>query len=140
MSTNTEAAPLSLQYDIPRELRDMIWEFAVVEDITIPLGSRIVEPGLLLVSKQVREEAVSIFYKKSTFAIEVSDCKYTTLSRTLSRLERQTTNRMTNVRTYVLSKKPHWPNLLDSLKFVHARLNGIFRFTWVGQPIAGTKP
>ena len=71
--------------DLPRELRDHIYDYVVVEDRAIGVAlthaesrilgtnweydepSRLIQPSLTRVSRQIREEALEVFYKQNTF-------------------------------------------------------------------------
>lgn len=61
--------------DLPRELRNKIWRASVVSDTTFvfpedELGRE--QPDLAMVSRQVRNEVLKLFYEENTFAIDVS--------------------------------------------------------------------
>ena len=61
--------------DIPAELRKTIWHTAVAETHVFiwpdsALGNE--QPDLAMVSRQVREEALSVFYGANAFAIDIS--------------------------------------------------------------------
>ena len=68
-----EGSPL---LDLAAELRNEIWRLVLVEDNTIDIGTTApscleekppAEPALLTACKQVREEAVGIYYSENTF-------------------------------------------------------------------------
>ncbi len=55
-------------YTLPPELRVEIYRHVLTGHLnTIRLNSRFKEPGLLKVSKQIRDEALAIFYGENTF-------------------------------------------------------------------------
>ena len=61
--------------DIPAELRKTIWHMAIVEThVFIWPASELSheQPDLAMVSRQVREEALSVFYGANAFAIDIS--------------------------------------------------------------------
>ncbi|KAK5121490.1 hypothetical protein LTR85_005323 [Meristemomyces frigidus] len=59
--------------DLPAELRNLIYAFAVVQDEPIPIPTEapyIQEPALLATNRQVRAECLPIYYGSNTFAAD----------------------------------------------------------------------
>ena len=62
---------------LPRELRDEICAYAVVEEEEIELDEHnCSEPGLLKTCRQIREEASPLFLSENTFRVEHVDNKF----------------------------------------------------------------
>ena len=62
--------------DLPPEMRNMIYKFALVEDkgSLIDITPDLKPPGLLSVCRQMREECLQIWYRQNTFIIQMYDC------------------------------------------------------------------
>ena len=67
--------------DLPAELRNTIFEYALVEERPINVEHLRATPQLFLVSHQVRRECVSLFYLSNSFTITLYDANPTLLGR-----------------------------------------------------------
>ena len=68
--TSTGAETTSYLLELPPEIRNRIYLYAVVQEHDIALfvpSANPLEPGLLAASRQIREEALSIFYGDNVF-------------------------------------------------------------------------
>lgn len=64
---------------LPAELRNEIYNFALVKNFTIfANGSQ--EPGLLAVSREIRNEATAVFYKNNSFSAHVYNLNFAPVS------------------------------------------------------------
>ncbi|CAK1357458.1 hypothetical protein CB0940_07807 [Cercospora beticola] len=59
---------------IAPELRNMIYEYALVESRTVQIRAGAREPGLLAVCRQIRAEARGIWLSMNTFRFTIRDC------------------------------------------------------------------
>ncbi|GIZ42649.1 hypothetical protein CKM354_000590800 [Cercospora kikuchii] len=59
---------------IAPELRNMIYEYALVEPGSVQIRAGAREPGLLAVCRQIRSEARGIWLSMNTFKFTISDC------------------------------------------------------------------
>lgn len=73
---DVESTPLGL-LALPAELRVKIYELVLISDKPIDIDTNLKQPGLLLVSRQLRNEAHGIWYKRNKFLIEISACNDT---------------------------------------------------------------
>ncbi|KAK3710461.1 hypothetical protein LTR37_010304 [Vermiconidia calcicola] len=64
---------------LPAELRTLIYQFALTEDGEIAITRHLKQPPLLRTCRQVRNEALQLWYTSNTFYIDVSDCDDTEL-------------------------------------------------------------
>ena len=75
---------------VPPEIRLAIYEHALSRNISLTLYRRVQHtrrgPALLLVSKQVRTEALPIYYKKNSFTVSVHMVQFEQLSLWMERL------------------------------------------------------
>lgn len=53
--------------DLPREIRDIIYEYAVRSPHNLAVARR--QPRITRVSRQVREETLAMFYEKNEFVV-----------------------------------------------------------------------
>lgn len=60
--------PQSPFFRLPAELRDQIYEDVFLRGVTTVDSTRPTTPGLLLVSRQVNDEATMTFYRHTTFS------------------------------------------------------------------------
>ncbi|KXS99026.1 hypothetical protein AC578_6140 [Pseudocercospora eumusae] len=75
-SPQTSDAPCHL-LDLAAELRNHIYEYALIEDDAITFSrSKIAQPGLLRTCRQIREETRPIYYCRNDFVIMYSCCAY----------------------------------------------------------------
>lgn len=58
-------------FDLPRELRDMIYGFAMVDHKLTPINQELKPPPLTQVSRQTREETLPIYWQKNQFAFTI---------------------------------------------------------------------
>jgi hypothetical protein len=64
---------------LPAELRISIFEYALKEDNRIPISDHVNQPPLLSISRQVRREALPLWYQVNSFIMTVRDCDATLL-------------------------------------------------------------
>lgn len=62
------------------ELRDLVWQFSLVEEDYVTITPDLQQPALLRVCRSVRQEAAKVWYSMNTFFIQVRDCDDTLLS------------------------------------------------------------
>lgn len=115
----------SLLLELPRELRDMIYSYALLvnDSIMIRKSSGIPEPELLFVNKVVRSEAITIFYKNK-FRCQVLNFDDAAIHLAVSKLKR--TRARDSVRIEILKgmeldynrNQRNWKNLVS---WLHAR-------------------
>ncbi|KAK5111965.1 hypothetical protein LTR85_011712 [Meristemomyces frigidus] len=65
---------------LPPELRNAIYEYALLGPSSIEVNPDFKIPGPLVACQQVRNEALGIYYKLNTFSIVVEDCDATLLN------------------------------------------------------------
>lgn len=58
---------------LPPEIRNIIYRLVLVQRVMIPHGTFPIEPSLLRVSRQIRSEALMVFYKESHFRWLIRD-------------------------------------------------------------------
>ena len=79
-TTTGHAAPFRL-LELPAEIRNYIYELALVEDSPIVIDpalkkAQASQPPLIRVSRQIRQETLSLFYSKNTFEFDISSKGY----------------------------------------------------------------
>ncbi|KAK5127474.1 hypothetical protein LTR85_006813 [Meristemomyces frigidus] len=114
----------SLLFKLPGELRNRIYREVLVERQRIVIGGTgIAEPLLLLASKEIRNEAITIFYTENAFRVTVQDYNSDPclpVTRMIRRVEEE--HRIT-VKCCCTSCRawlnPNWPNLIQWLQRYH---------------------
>lgn len=111
---------------LPPELRNMIWEYAVVDSRIITIDTNgLQEPSLLTTSKEIRQEAVTIFYSENRFELVSNDYDPTNFLKweriVIAAIKRGDipgfdTGRATAA---VTSLDPNWTNLLTWMEMPH---------------------
>lgn len=86
---------------LPAELRNRIYEYALIQD-----G----QPALLLTSCQIRQESLQIWYNRNDFEVPVRDCD----ASLLAKWGRHAKDKAPRGRkpVLVMSGVPHWANLV----------------------------
>lgn len=59
---------------LPAELRNSIYELALIEPHYIQIDSNLKEPGVLHVNRQIHKEARSVWYTSNTFEVAIRQC------------------------------------------------------------------
>lgn len=109
--------------DLPAELRNTIYRFALVDYQRITLHSTTtMEPPLLSTCHQIRNEASSIYWAENTFVIPIYHCNSDPLIK-FSRKIRALYNAYRVMPKVALNAlpSPNWSNFLVWLKRIHAR-------------------
>ncbi|KAK5127467.1 hypothetical protein LTR85_006806 [Meristemomyces frigidus] len=100
---------------LPAELRNAIYRLSVVERNKVMISSRRPappQPGIMQVSRQVRAEIVSIYYKENTFGHIIRDYDYRLYRKwCLSSKFRVKSNMV-----FKTHKPTNWANLLEWVK------------------------
>lgn len=124
-SDTRSATMASRLLQLPPELRNIIYRRAVVTSNKIRIKSDCIrEPPLLLVCKQIRQEACDLYYYENEFTVKINDYDTTNAVRFNSKIHsaRQRgeieKNLWINMRAS-LSSPPHWRNLLTWLRLYH---------------------
>ena len=112
---------------LPGELRNRIYRCALLESTTLLVTSRgHVELGLLLVSKEIQQESVPIYYLENRF-LAVAEAYDGTASvmwpNRLNILQKQYGVQycIYNIQLGDPQQTPNWPNLKEWLEIVHSR-------------------
>ena len=76
-------ATTSRLLELPPELRNYVYELSVVSNTSIVIepgdkSTRAKQPPLILVNRQIRSEALLIFYAQNTFEFDASECGFVT--------------------------------------------------------------
>ncbi|KAK3641141.1 hypothetical protein LTR56_006863 [Elasticomyces elasticus] len=61
--------------ELSAELRNIIYEFVLLQKDDIVVTPTLRSPALLQVSRQIRQETLAMWYESNTFEIAVNDCK-----------------------------------------------------------------
>lgn len=100
---------------LPAELRNPIYEMALIEDspirIEVEPDARLEIPGLLLACKSLREETLGIWYQSNQFVIEIDECDATTLNKWTAHCVK-VEQRDVDI-SIMLLDSPNWPNILQ---------------------------
>ena len=114
--------------ELPPELRNRIYRFALVEKDSIELGNPgFTEPPLLMTSKQIRAEAIQIFHIENNFIMLLRDFDVTKTVkwRIILNAARQRqefvgcTNGPKFQGWWRVPQTPHWKNLMKWLGWYH---------------------
>ena len=102
--------PLSL----PAEIREIIWEYTLIEPEAIRVTRTLQEPGLLSACLRTRHEAQGLWYSGNRWSINVHDCDATLLVKWMRQCRRFAS---TEVMLYAeLSGGVDWARLLTWLE------------------------
>ena len=66
---------------LPAELRNRIYEYALLQDGGIRVMPRLSQPSLLLTSRQICQESLQIWYNRNDFEVPVRDCDASLLTK-----------------------------------------------------------
>ncbi|KAF2434190.1 hypothetical protein EJ08DRAFT_495307 [Tothia fuscella] len=69
-ASKTDSCHRCMFLTLPRELRDQIYQNALIEEKAVEFKMKCY-PGLLLVNKQISEEAFPIYVKKNSFKLHI---------------------------------------------------------------------
>ena len=108
--------------ELPGEIRNRIYRFVLVCDnrIEVHAGAPL-EPALLSVCREVRTEAIKLFYVENKFTLVISNfnkavpCAWRAVRKRFPSMPRTATFRLKPTNT-----TRSWPNLLDWLRAIHA--------------------
>ena len=102
--------------ELPAELRNRIYRLALLEPDAIKINdsSTPQEPSLLSACRQIRQEAISIYYGENHFELQVADLDPTTAQKWLS----GSTLRLKSKHRYKIDNSNNWKNLLRWIKGV----------------------
>jgi hypothetical protein len=103
---------------LPGELRNRIYRYALVQHDRIIIdkndGNGCMQPGILRVCRQLRQEITKIYYEENTFRLNIYDC----------RLEPQPKHWIwkTGEQLWMSSSgEPMWSNLIEWMRRIHKR-------------------
>ena len=106
--------------NLPPELRNKIYEFALVEsqEIQVHQQNIVKPPPLLACCRQIRSEALGLFFTGNNFRIWSQDCSGRLVLRWRRHFENYGRNAQGNKQTIgvALLGRPNWSNLLGWLK------------------------
>lgn len=128
-STSAQASqpaepPESRFLDLPAELRNDIYRHAILKDKKILVTtSGIDEPSLLRACKQIRDEALPIYYAENRFTLQIIDYKSDVVL-SFERRERCQILRRHNIECEIRLRRvgtANWQNLREWLERFHAR-------------------
>lgn len=112
---------------LPAELRNRIYRFALVQPKTIDLDEtkwHTHQPAVLKTCKQIRREALGLFYFENKFCATIHDWDPSVKDK-FSRLMTKYNTKSPQL-CHWFSGDPNWSNLLEWLRAVHeARIGGI---------------
>ncbi|KAK5677110.1 hypothetical protein LTS10_010299 [Elasticomyces elasticus] len=100
----------STLFKLPAELRVVIYEYVLIEDQNITVDTELRLPSLHSISRQVREETMTIWYHGNEFLHPVVDCK-ADLATAWNKHCRQLKIRNINDRM-LIQGVPDWSNLM----------------------------
>ncbi|KAK4503840.1 hypothetical protein PRZ48_004755 [Zasmidium cellare] len=110
--------------DLPAELRNDIYELALVNDTRIVVTRYLKEPNLLLTTHQIRAEARKIWYLRNTFILSIRDCDASVANafqRHIQQFEvRKGGVKETGVKVrFAISGRKRWANLVKWCHEIH---------------------
>lgn len=106
------------------ELRNHIWEYAVIDSNVIAIDDGWHEPGLLLACKQIRNEARPFFYCQNSFTAHPTEYNsdiYIPVTKRYRELQKSCGIRLPYTSAAVVTLGPNWSNVLEWLRRFHAR-------------------
>lgn len=126
--SNVRKEPSAL-LELPPELRNDVYRLVLCNGNPVSVtATNLPEPPLLAVCKQIRDEAVQIYYSENTFHIEDEDYECTALqlwTRRVSSLrpmdDCDAQERYKHTLQRVLNLQPNWPNLSKWLRLFYQR-------------------
>ncbi|KAK4503838.1 hypothetical protein PRZ48_004753 [Zasmidium cellare] len=113
-------APASF-LSLSAELRNQIYELALIEDDDIPVTKDLKEPGLLFVNRQIRSETRLMWFVQNRFEIPITDCAPGLLEpfmRFFVRI-RPLTNQPMSIDYGFIQTGRNWANLMEWCRVVH---------------------
>ena len=109
--------------DLPAELRNTIYRYALVETVQIDVSpsGRVREPALLRTSKGIRRETLSIYYSENRFRYPIFAYDFTRIGKFRERMSSLAKAYKISIHTRRSSvtledEIPSWENLLRSLE------------------------
>ncbi|KAK5739638.1 hypothetical protein LTR17_005122 [Elasticomyces elasticus] len=108
--TKVNSTTSSMLFELPAELRIIIWECALLEDLDIIVNKHLRIPSLLRVSKQVREETTSIWYNGNTFTHLIPDCNSSLVATWIQHCRALGFRQVRDAA--LVTGHPDWPNLM----------------------------
>ncbi|KAK5739641.1 hypothetical protein LTR17_005125 [Elasticomyces elasticus] len=102
---------------LPPELRNTIYELALLQGHTISVHKQLRIPSLLHVSRQVKKEASGIWYEGNRFRHNILDCDAGLLQRFNDHCDNIDMKCPEELGIY---ETPNWSNLIEWCKGVHA--------------------
>ncbi|KAK5690589.1 hypothetical protein LTR97_012143 [Elasticomyces elasticus] len=120
----------NLLLSLPKEVRLNIFRLAVIDTLPIMVDHLVdacaPTPGLLTVSKQVREESAAFYYKRNNFVFRVTDwnvLRYSTIVKKFKTSRKSSPDNLAP--TLWLLGVPNWANLMMWCREVfHRRMPG----------------
>jgi hypothetical protein len=104
---------------LPAELRNAIYEYALVEKNDVEINSDLKIPGLLQTSRQIRHESAKIWMLQNNFVACIYDCDATFLKRFYSVGGMLGDTRRDFSLGLVLHGERSWTNLMDWCEALH---------------------
>lgn len=118
-STATSSSSSRL-LSLPPELRVMIFEFVLISGrITISPSAVPAWPALLSTNRQVREEALKIWYGKNLFSFTVVDCDGSLANKFRRNTQWKIYHPQKDNALVNFQGRPDWRNLMDWCRDVH---------------------
>ncbi|KAK5706091.1 hypothetical protein LTR97_001077 [Elasticomyces elasticus] len=102
---------------LPPELRNRIYEYALIKPYNITVDVHLQIPPLLDVSRQIKKEASGIWYESNRFSHYIQDCNAMLLQRFTKHCKNTGMKARDQLEIY---ETPNWPNLVKWCKQVHA--------------------
>ncbi|KAK4958795.1 hypothetical protein LTR10_003591 [Elasticomyces elasticus] len=102
---------------LPPELRNRIYELALLQGHTILVHKQLRIPSLLQVSRQVKKEASGIWYEGNRLRHNILDCDAGLLQKFNDHCD---IIDMKSPEELGIYETPNWPNLIEWCKGVHA--------------------
>ncbi|KAF7192845.1 hypothetical protein HII31_05828 [Pseudocercospora fuligena] len=99
---------------IAPELRNQIYDLALIEEDSIQVSSTLKEPALLSVCRQIRSEARGIWFSENQFTFRVVDCDISLLLKSFAWVQ----DVPGKTPLFKLRGRPNWANLMAWCKAV----------------------
>jgi len=99
------------------ELRNRVYEYALLEPDTVVVTTSLQQPALPRVNKQVRGEALDLYYGTIFFDVHIIDCDATLLAQFEQYLD--VLNRKCSVRMLMSATGEDWTNLVAWCRLIH---------------------
>ncbi|KAK4500664.1 hypothetical protein PRZ48_008853 [Zasmidium cellare] len=116
----------------PAEIRNRIYEHALIEDDAIDVNpTGLPQPALLCTSRQIRTEAIGIYYNSNKFRVLIQSWDGAKFTKFYEIFEKNTTTRnlYANIRLS-FHGGPNWANLFRWLKVAHAGEMWTLEWVW----------